>query len=951
MADPVTPAVQAQRQWSNWREKAGEQGLPIPQEADFVADLLRVWEASDYVTQACLRHPRLLPDLLASGDLSHPYEAGAMDRQLAAAMAGVAGEAQLNKTLREFRRYQMVRIIWRDLAGWAGLDETLEDLSALADACVRAAVEFLYPLLCTELGTPRDQKGSPQPLVVLAMGKLGARELNLSSDIDLIFAYPDAGETDATRPLTNEQFFTRLCHRLVQTLDKREADGFVFRVDTRLRPFGDSGPLVMSFTAMEDYYQFQAREWERYAMIKARVIEGGREAGDRLMALLRPFVYRRYLDYGAFESLRDMKALISRELKRKGMVDNIKLGPGGIREIEFIGQAFQLIRGGREPDLQIRAIVPVLQRLAAMDYLPQYVVDELIGAYEFLRRVENRLQAWEDQQLHLLPADGPSRLRLARSMGFTDWEGLKGRLETHRRRVQEHFDRVFAVSQTEAEGDRQTLFLVWQGKTEASQARADLAQAGFEHPGQSLERLQKLRESRTCRSLSARGRQRLDRLMPLLLQAAGEVDRPDETLRRLLMLLEAVARRIAYVSLLVENPIVLSQLVRLSAASPWIAGLLSRYPLLLDELLDPRRLYSPLHRRELEAELDSLLESQEQGDLEHQMERLRQFAQSNILRVASADITGAIPLMVVSDYLTEIAEVVLGRVLQLGWDHLSARHGIPTGIPGEGTGFAVVGYGKLGGIELGYGSDLDLVFLNGSEGRQSRTDGESSLANDVFYTRLAQRMIHMLSTQTPSGVLYEVDMRLRPNGASGMLVSSLGAFEEYQRHQAWVWEHQALLRARVVAGDPEVRRRFEEIRRAVLARPREPDALRGEVARMRGRMRAELIDRTPGRFDLKQGSGGIADIEFMVQYSVLRWAHEYPDLLDFTDNIRLLEGLSRNRLLGGAMADELADAYRTFRAAYHRNALQDQPGLVADDQLTDERRRVAEIWRDLMEPG
>jgi glutamate-ammonia-ligase adenylyltransferase len=722
-------------------------------------------------------------------------------------------------------------------------------------------------------------------------------------------------------------------------------------VDIRLRPFGDSGPLVMSFPAMEDYYQFQAREWERYAMIKARVIAGGRDAADSLMAMLRPFVYRRYLDYGAFESLRDMKALISRELRRKGMMDNIKLGPGGIREIEFIGQAFQLIRGGREPDLQIRAIVPVLKRLAAMNYLPEYVIQELIGAYEFLRRVENRLQAWEDRQTHVLPTDGLARLRLARSMGFADWDGLQSVLETHRRRVQDHFDKVFAATQAEAEGDRPALSLIWQGKLDGSQAQADLEQAGFAHPRESLERLQKLRDSLACRSLSARGRQRLDRLMPLLLLAAGGVDRPDETLRRLLILLEAVARRIAYVSLLVESPIALSQLVRLSAASPWIAGLLSRYPLLLDELLDPRRLYSPLHRKELEAELDSLIESPDPEDLEHQMERLRQFAQSNILRVASADITGAIPLMVVSDFLTEIAEVVLGRVVRLAWAHLSARHGVPARVLGGKTGFAVVAYGKLGGIELGYGSDLDLVFLNGGEDHAAHTDGKRPLANDVFYTRLAQRIIHILNTQTPSGALYEVDMRLRPNGASGMLVSSLDAFDEYQRHQAWVWEHQALIRARVVAGDSAVSRRFEEIRREVLAQAREPEALRAEVTRMRARMRTELIQSTAGRFDLKQGLGGIADIEFMVQYFVLRWAHEYPDLLDFTDNVRLLEGLSRNRLLEGAAAEELANAYRAFRAAYHRNALQEQPGLVSDGMLMDERRRVAEIWRDLMEPG
>ena len=949
MQQSDNPAQAAENHWQAWQEMATERGLPVPQDPQLVADLKRVWEASDYVAQSCLRGPDLLPRLVASGDLERSYETGEVDALLRERLQGIADQPSLARALRLFRRYQMVRIIWRDLAGAAPLAETLKDLSALADACVDQALDFLYERACAESGTPRSPEGVPQRLVVVGMGKLGARELNLSSDIDLIFAYPEQGETDGPRALTNEEFFTRVCQRLVQVLDKQEVDGFVFRVDTRLRPFGTAGPLAISFEFIEDYYQSQAREWERYAMIKARVVAGDRKAGEQLQEMLRPFVYRRYLDFGAIESLRDMKGMITRELRHKGMEANIKLGPGGIREIEFIGQAFQLIRGGREPELQIRPILAVLAVLGRKGHLPQYAVSELSEAYEFLRRVENRLQAWADRQTHVLPAKPEARLRLARSMGFEAWDDFDAELQRQRQRVQGHFDRVFAAPQAEHDQGASGLGAMWREQWKAKPALEALTAAGFADPEAALDRIQRFRESRAFRSLSSRGRERLDRLMPLLLEAVAGLELPDLPLQRLLPLLEAIIQRSAYVALLMESPLVLSQLVRLTAVSAWIPRQLARYPLLLDELLDPRRLYSPLHRQELEGELESLTGHLDSEDLEQQMELLRQFAQSNMLRVAAADITGAIPLMVVSDYLTEIAEVVLQRVLDYAWGHMTRRHGRPSGIEGQGYGFAVVGYGKLGGIELGYGSDLDLVFLHGTRDGGAVTDGPSPLANEVFYARLGRRIIHMLTTQTPSGILYEADMRLRPNGASGMLVSSLEAFEIYQLESAWTWEHQALLRARAVAGDSMVRAHFERIRRQVLGRARDAEKLRTDVREMRERMRAQLDKSGGGRFDLKQGVGGIADIEFMVQYEVLRWAHEYPDLLEYSDNIRLLLGLGRHRLLTSEAVRDLGNAYRALRAAYHRNALQDEPGLVPEEPYAQHRERVVESWRRLLE--
>ncbi|MCP3670107.1 MAG: bifunctional [glutamate--ammonia ligase]-adenylyl-L-tyrosine phosphorylase/[glutamate--ammonia-ligase] adenylyltransferase [Gammaproteobacteria bacterium] len=937
---------QVERHWQEWSSALEQEQLStLTAQPDFISELKRVWEGSDYVIQSCIRVPGLLHGLVESGDLHASYQTGDMGRCLQLELEPVVDEAALHRGLRLFRRAQMVRIIWRDLAGIAPLAETLEDLSALADACVEQALGLLYEWAVVKQGVPRDEDGVQQHMVVLGMGKLGARELNLSSDIDLIFAYPRSGEVEGGRYLSNEQFFTRLSQQLIKAIGSQTVDGFVFRVDTRLRPFGDSGPLAISFDAMEEYYHSQAREWERYAMIKARIMTGDGEAAEELNAMLRPFVYRRYLDFGAIESLRDMKRMISGEMHKRGMSANVKLGPGGIREIEFIGQAFQLIRGGRDPDLQIRPILQVLDVLGSKDLLPRLVVQELDAAYQFLRLVENRLQAWQDRQTHLLPDDDLARLRLARSMGFDDWESFFSVLEQHRARVQGHFDMVFAAPQAEEEPEEKPLQALWRQQLDDEGSVKVLAEFGFhEVAADVLQMLEQFRASHAFRGQGVRGQQRMDQLMPLILEAVAATEDPTLVLERVLKLLESIARRTAYLALLVESPMALSQLVRLESSSPWIASQLTRHPILLDELLDPRQLYSPLKSEELKSELDTLLTAVDPDDTEEQMERLRQFLQSNKLRVAAADVTDVIPLMVVSDYLTEIAETIIARVLDQVWSFLVARHGRPAGGDGQGTGFCVIAYGKMGGIELGYGSDLDLVFIHADSDPNAMTDGERQIANDLFFARLGQRLIHMLTARTGSGLLYEVDMRLRPSGNSGMLVSSLDAFNKYQNSEAWTWEHQALLRARPIAGDPVVAARFQEIRRAVLSKQRDPDKLRQEVVEMREKMRISLDKSNNDMFDLKQGRGGIADIEFMVQYAVLRWAHNHPDLLDWTDNIRLLEALAGYEIFTEDRVRSLADAYRCFRSASHRLALQEQPALVSHDQLGTERVEVKEIW-------
>ncbi len=948
MTDPVPNDPRLIQLFEDWRRACEQIDRTAALAASESAELEVVWRGSDFVGQAMLRDPAAFFELLDCGDLHHRYASGDLAGRLRTRLTGVVDEAELQRRLRLFRRREMMRIIWRDLAGLAPLGETLEDLSELADQCVDQALEALYAWAVQKDGTPRDREGVAQHLVVLGMGKLGARELNLSSDIDLIFAYSAAGQTDGTRLLDNERFFTRLGQALIKALNTATVDGFVFRVDMRLRPFGDAGALVSTFDALEVYYGTQARAWERYAMIKARVIAGDREAGENLSEMLRPFVYRRYIDFGAIESIRDMKRMIERELHRKGMDANIKLGRGGIREIEFIGQAFQLVRGGRDPDLQIRPILAVLRRLGEKGLLPGYAVRQLGEAYEFLRLTENRIQAWQDEQSHLLPKGEADRLRLAQSLNFANWDEFAAALEHHREQVHQQFQKVFATPHAEAQAPEARLAIVWDGVSPRELLLERLLEAGFTEPEQTLERLETFRDSRACRSLSTRGRQRLDLLMPLLLQAVAAMPAAEVVLERLLRLLSAISRRTAYLDLLVENPLALSQLVRLGSESSWVVSQLIHQPILLDELLDPRRLYSPLQRAELRAELDVLMMHIDPVDLEQQMERLRQFALGNRLRVAAADIAEVIPLRVVSDYLTEIAETVLERAVHIVSAHMLAKHGRPGGLAGEGVGFAVIGYGKLGGIELGYGSDLDMVFLHGSNDLNAVTAGPKSVPNPLFYARFGQRLVHLLTTRTPAGVLYEVDMRLRPNGNAGQLVSSLAAFEAYQRDSAWTWEQQALLRARPIAGDPWVMAEFEAIRRQILTRERDPQALRTEVVEMREKMRASLDRSSAESFDLKQGHGGIADIEFMVQYAVLRWASRYPDLLDWTDNLRLLEGLARHELLGGQSAELLANAYQVFRAVYHRQSLQEAPGLMSLDELREERQMVRDIWAELM---
>jgi glutamate-ammonia-ligase adenylyltransferase len=642
-----------------------------------------------------------------------------------------------------------------------------------------------------------------------------------------------------------------------------------------------------------------------------------------------------------------MKALIAAEVSRKGLADNIKLGAGGIREIEFIVQAFQLIRGGQEAALRERHLLTVLERLGARGVLASHTVTRLAAAYRHLRRVENRLQQVRDAQTHDLPVDPVERARIAYGMGVPDWAHLQRDLARLRQWVADEFDEVFATPQSPAAA-ASPLDVLWQGELNDAEACVALAQAGFAEPAGLAERLRALRDGPAVRALSEVGRARLDRLMPLLIGAVGRGPQPETTLPRVLRLVEVIARRSTYLALLGDNPTALSQLVRLCAASPWLAEYLTRHPMLLDELLDARNLYAPPDTMGVAGELVRRMAEAE--DLEQRMDALRHVQQINLLRIAAADLAGHLPLMQVSDKLTALAEVILRQVLLLAWDEMVARHGRPRRSAQDRrlVQFAVVAYGKLGGIELGYGSDLDLVFLHEGSDANGQTDGPRVLDNPSFFARLAQRMVHWLTTPTGAGRLYEVDTRLRPSGGAGLLVSGLEGFADYQYHHAWTWEHQALVRARVVAGPPSLARRFETIRREVLGRARDPATLRSEVRQMRERMREALDKSRPGEWDLKQSTGGIADIEFMVQYLVLRHAHAYPALLRWTDNIRLLDTLGSLGLLPTDAATDLSMAYRALRQRAHVLSLQQVPSVVGETELASERATVRAVWEQLL---
>ncbi|WP_375056967.1 bifunctional [glutamate--ammonia ligase]-adenylyl-L-tyrosine phosphorylase/[glutamate--ammonia-ligase] adenylyltransferase [Zobellella sp. DQSA1] len=943
---PALLSVQADKHWIRFEERAVAQ-LPTL-DRDRRERLKALFACSDFAADSLCQQPELALELDDERDLHNGQRAGRYRPELAAQLAAVNDEPGLLRTLRCFRRRELLLIAWREMLLGAEVEESFEHISALADALIVEAYRWLYRRQCAELGTPSDAEGDPVPMLILGMGKLGGRELNFSSDIDLIFTFPHNGVTrGGRRELANQQFFIRLGQKLVNALHQITVDGQVYRVDMRLRPFGESGPLAVSFAAMEDYYQHHGRTWERYAMVKARILNDEGEYTTELRAMLKPFVFRRYIDFGVIDSLRQMKAMIAAEVRRKGLKDNIKLGAGGIREVEFIAQVFQLIRGGREPALQVRHLPQALAAARESGALTADDAEQLHQSYRLLRKVENFLQAFADQQTQTLPQDELNRTRLAWLMGHPDWDCFYRVLHGAMAQVHRQFELLIGDStEAEEEGAAQIWFDLWQTDWEEEELIRLLQEQGMaqEKAGRLALALNSFKEECPRGAMGPQGRQALEKLMPVLLDKVSQSELPGILFARLQKLLLQIATRTAYLQLLVENAGALTQLIRLCEASSLVAEQLARYPILLDELLVPQLLYNPIPLDAYRGELRQFLLRVPEEDVEQQMEALRQFKQIHLLRIAAADIAGALPLMKVSDHLSWLAEAMVEEVVNQAWAQMSARHGVPEQlVDSPRKGFGVVAYGKLGGIELAYSSDLDLVFVQ-EAGLKGQTNGDKPLDCRQFYLRLAQRIIHLFSTRTPSGVLYEVDMRLRPSGASGLMVSPLDAYRTYLHNEAWTWEHQALVRSRIIVGDPGLFDTFNQIRREVLGKERERGELAREVVQMREKMRAHLIKAGPDEFHLKQSVGGLADIEFLTQYLVLAHASQHPALTRWSDNIRILEAAVEVGLLEEEEAWQLKTAYCAIRDRGHRLSLSDQPGRVPDSELVRERGWVVESW-------
>jgi len=836
-------------------------------------------------------------------------------------------EEQVSRALRNLRKRVMLHVLTRDLNGLSDLNEVMRSMTALAEISVRRAQQLSMQTLVAQHGQPVGaESGAPQELLVIGMGKLGGGELNVSSDIDLIFVYPEDGETAGPRTLSNHEFFNRLGRKLIALINDLTADGYVFRVDMRLRPYGDSGPLTMSFAALEEYLVSQGREWERYAWIKARVIAPENSAHTtELEQLALPFVFRKYLDFGSFDSMRKLHAQIRAEVVRRDLYQNIKLGPGGIREIEFIAQVFQLIRGGRDARLRIRPTQLVLQQLAQDGELSTEVVARLDSSYVFLRNLEHRLQYLNDQQTQELPENPEQQAIVAAAMNFADFGALLAELAPLRDFVSQQFETVFGEKQ------ENSAHSWWREDATKDEYAGVLATLGYRDDGSLAENLLQFRTGSRYRQLPETSSQRLDLLLPRLAELCAETANREDALRRTLSLLDAIARRSSYLAFLAEYPQALPRLVNLLAASAWAGDYLTQHPILLDELLDTRELYIAPDWTALDAQLAAQLQTHA-GDTEHEMDTLRQFQQAQTFQLLAMDLQELLPLEKLSDHLSDLAALLLRHVLRLCWRDARKKHR-------EDAKFAIIAYGKLGGLELGYASDLDLVFLY---------DDDHPEAGEI-YARLAQRINTMLSSYTSSGRLYEIDLRLRPNGDSGLLVSSVAAFDEYQHKHAWVWEHQALTRARFCAGDSSVGAQFARIREEVLRMPRDLARLRQDVVEMRQKMHDGHPNRTQ-LFDIKQDSGGMVDVEFMVQFIVLAHAAAHPELTANRGNLALLDIAAKLDLIDGELANKVRELYRELRRTQHQMRLNNQDPCRIERGLVDTAPVLA-LWQSLMGQG
>jgi glutamate-ammonia-ligase adenylyltransferase len=880
---------------------------------------------SRYAERMGAAHPGLAAELAQDGH--KPFTVEAMQ-----AAVGGCDHTTLDAALRTLRRRVMMRLIFRDLNGLAGLEEVMRTISALADVAVTRALAVHRAGLIEAWGVT-DSRAGLADMVVVGMGKLGAHELNVSSDIDLIFVHAEDGAASADRSW--REFHSELGKRVIRSIDQVDENGFVFRVDMRLRPFGASGPLVSSLASLEDYFRAQARPWERYAWLKARAMSGHAGTVRALEEIVTPFVYRRYHDYAAIGEMRELHGQIRAEATKRNKLDDIKVGEGGIREVEFAVQLHQLMRGGREAILRTPSTIDALSRIGALGLLPQERVARLHEAYRFLRNLEHRLQYLDDQQTQALPSNDEDRARIANAMGFGDWSAFEQALGRQRAIVTAEFESLFTGIASEASGIRPSVAgTVVAGNGETSGVDAvvssalDSAVLPADEAAAIRQRTTVWQTSSRTQTLSPKLKGRLERLIPAALHAALAHPNPRQTFFRLFDLFEAIDKRETYLALLTEYPAIIDRLARIFSVSAWAAQFIKRHPIVLDELVRAPQAHAAIDWTAERERLDAACAAAA-GDTEQQYELLRHAKQVILLRLNVADIEGRIGVMALSDELSALADMLLDLTVRYAW---KALHGDE-----PFRGFAVIGYGKLGSKELGYASDLDVVFVY---------DAASTVPPER-YGRLAQRINSWLNTMTAGGVLYETDLRLRPDGAAGLLVTSLDAYAAYQETRAWTWEHQALTRARWCAGDAALASPFQAIRDRVLAAPRDRSRLMSEIVAMRDKMRAEKKDR-PDALDLKNTAGGIVDIEFIVQFLILAYAHEHAEFLGNLGNFALLARAGALGILDEDQAARMGKAYLAYRERLHIAQNNDErKAWISLNELATERDAVAQVWKAL----
>ena len=922
----------------------------VPSVSMFVSRALRGMGARDDCAEL-----ELLQKLAAA-----PFEREKMRERL----ARIDDPEILDDAMRRLRREVMVCVASRDVTGEADFDEVVSTMTALAEETLTAAVRVNSRALARRFGVPTDAEGRAQDMLVVGMGKLGGAELNASSDIDLVFVYDEAGETKplgefekARRSISNHEFFDKLARRVIASINDLDGTGFVFRVDMRLRPFGDSGPLVVSSAMLEEYLYSEGRDWERFAWLKGRVVNRAvfmqeddfSQAVRNLESLVRPFVFRKYVDFSAISALARIHEMIRAETTRReagrdtGI--NVKLGSGGIREIEFICQTFQIIRGGREPTLRGRSTPPMLAELARLGSLPQETADRLTEDYIFLRNLEHALQYVDDKQTQTMPTDAAALSALAGMLALSP-EVLLKKLEAIRGFVGSTFDGIFHTESPKDDDDGWPAG--WKVGAEATREPLieALGTAGFVHAKDLAVRILKMMRSRLLPARTPQAREQVARLVKTISGKAhgwaklrDSTVSPDEVFERYLNLIEFVLGRPSYVALLNQYPDAADRVGRMLAVSRWAADYIGEHPLVLDELVDMRapRIddYTAVDRTEWLEDL-RLRMKQFEGDRERQLNLLRDAHHSALFHLLLADLDGRLSVERLADQLSALADAVLSAVLELAWDSIATRHR-------EYPRFAVIGYGKLGGKELGYASDLDLIFLYDDDDPQAEGN----------YIKLVRRMLSWLTMQTSSGILFDVDLRLRPNGENGLIVSNMNMFRRYQRNDdgngAWAWEHQALTRARFCAGDPQVGAMFEEERRYILMLPRDA----AEVAAGVLEMRAKMLEGHPNKtafFDVKHDRGGMVDLEFIVQYLVLAYSSKHPELVNNFGTTLLTEMAASLGLIDKELARKAVQAYRHYRNIQREIRLsrgETVKARVEPELVQDDFPAVLELWRQV----